>query len=162
MQKDIFLLTGSNLGDRLENLKGAIELLKKRGVVLCEASSIYETAPWGKEDQPDFLNQLLRVESALSPDGLLRAIHEIESEMGRVRKEKWESRTIDIDIIFYGQRQIDTPGLVVPHPGVPNRRFVLLPLCELVPDFLHPVLELSMEQLLKNCNDPLEAKVFES
>jgi 2-amino-4-hydroxy-6-hydroxymethyldihydropteridine diphosphokinase len=155
-----FLLTGGNLGSRAENLeraKNQVALLAGR---LLASSELYETAAWGKQDQPDYLNQVLLVETALSPSDLLTIILEIEKSLGRVRMEKYDARLIDIDILFYNEEQLQLPHLVIPHPLLHTRRFVLEPLCEIAPNFVHPVFKRTITELLAACNDPLYVKKF--
>lgn len=157
--KGIYLLLGTNLGDRAKNLADARNLLKEKGIELKAASSIYETDAWGIEDQPGFLNQVLKVATDLSPKDLLKTILAVELEMGRVRIQKWGERLIDIDILYYQDRVIDTRELKVPHPEIPNRRFTLVPLAELAAGEVHPVLGKTQEELLAVCLDTLEVKL---
>lgn len=156
----IFLLTGSNLGNRLESLETAKAELQKRVGKLMHESSVYETAAWGKTDQADFLNQVLEFETELPPKEILKINQEIEKEAGRNRKEKWGARELDIDILFYDDLVLNLPDLVIPHPQLQNRRFTLMPLAEIASDFVHPVFEKTVAELLKNCPDKLEAKVY--
>lgn len=129
-----YLGLGSNLGDRLEHLGRAVELLGDRGVRVRRSSRVYETDPVGGPDQPDYLNAVLEVEWAGSARELLDACLEVESEMGRVRAERWGPRTIDVDLLVFGDEEHDEPGLQVPHPRMHERGFVLIPLLELVAD----------------------------
>ena len=155
-----FLLTGGNLGSRAENLENAKTQVLLRAGRLLAASSLYETAAWGKQDQPDYLNQVLLVETALSAPDLLATILDVEKNLGRERKEKYDARLIDIDILFFNDEQIQLPQLLVPHPLLHTRRFVLEPLCEIAPNHVHPVLKKTITQLLAACNDPLDVKKF--
>lgn len=156
--KTAYLLIGGNLGVRLLNLqKAKAAIVEKIGKISTE-SSIYETAAWGIEDQPDFLNQVLEVMTELSPEELLVEIHLIEGELERKRLQKWGTRTMDIDILFYESQLVDTPSLKIPHPYLHKRRFTLVPLCELIPNFVHPVLHKTVERLLLECGDELEVK----
>jgi 2-amino-4-hydroxy-6-hydroxymethyldihydropteridine diphosphokinase len=151
MIQNIFLLLGSNIGDRHKNLLSARTLVDlKAGPVLFH-SDIYETAPWGKTDQPAFLNQALQMETDLSPFDLLIMLKAIEKEVGRTDTERWGPRIIDIDILFYGEEVLDHPDLKIPHPYLAERRFALAPLAELVPDFVHPVLHLTVQEMLDKC-----------
>lgn len=150
---DVILLTGGNLGDRSFNLTAARERLIAALGPLQGASSLYSTAPWGVTDQPDFLNQVLIITTALPPESVLTALLSIEESLGRTRTTKWAPRPIDIDILFYGSLVIDTPSLVIPHPEIPNRRFVLAPLTEVAPDLVHPVLGKTVRQLLEQTPD---------
>lgn len=156
----VYLLIGGNMGNREENLHRATSLIRQRIGEVVQASAVYETAAWGKTDQPAFLNQALLVNTAMEPLPLLRTILAIELEMGRERLEKNGPRTIDIDIILYNDAIIDEPGLVVPHPAMAQRRFVLTPMAELWPCLLHPVLHRSMQDLLNGCTDPLPVHKF--
>ncbi|NML21066.1 2-amino-4-hydroxy-6-hydroxymethyldihydropteridine diphosphokinase [Pseudoflavitalea sp. G-6-1-2] len=154
----VYLLIGGNMGNREEQLKHAIELIHNGIGNVAKVSSLYETAAWGKTDQPAFLNQALLVNTHLQPLDLLQHTLAIEQEMGRKRMEKNGPRTIDIDIMFYNHAVIDEPSLTVPHPAMAQRRFVLEPLAELAPDFQHPVHHKSITQLLDECTDPLPVK----
>jgi 2-amino-4-hydroxy-6-hydroxymethyldihydropteridine diphosphokinase len=156
-----YLLTGGNEGDRylyMQQARANIELIC--GQVL-QVSSMYETAPWGNTDQADYLNQVLIVETILSPESLLQAIFSIEEKGGRKRTVKNAPRTIDIDILFYNHDVIEKPGLSIPHPRIADRRFVLEPLNEISPGFLHPVFEKTIHQLLLECKDELAVKKIE-
>ena len=153
-----YLLIGGNMGDRLRNLARAEELLQAGTGKVMERSGIYETAAWGKTDQPAFLNKALLLQNDLSPAQLLQNIMDVENEMGRIRSEKYGPRTIDIDILFFNREIIRLPQLVIPHPEIQNRRFALEPLNEIAPDFFHPVLNKSIRQLLAECPDKLEVK----
>ena len=156
----IFILTGSNLGNRLKFLETAKAELQERVGKLTQESSVYETAAWGKTDQADFLNQVLEFESELQPEEILQLNQEIEKEAGRNRKEKWGARELDIDILFYDNLVLNLPDLVVPHPQLHNRRFTLMPLAEIASYFEHPVFKKTVGELLKNCPDKLEAKIY--
>lgn len=116
-------------------------------------SSIYKTAPWGVTNQPDFLNQVIVIETALKPAIVLDQIHSIEKHIGRVRVSKWEARLIDIDILFYDQETIHTNELTIPHPRISSRRFVLVPLNEIAPEFEHPQFHKKIADLLAKCED---------
>ncbi len=150
-----FLLTGGNLGDRVNNMKHCSFLIEKSCGALIKKSSLYETAAWGKKDQPDFLNQVLLIDTPLTPESLLSALLTIEQQMGRYRGEKYGPRIIDIDILLYNDEVISEPRLTIPHPRMQERRFVLEPINEISPGMIHPVLHKSMLQLLKECSDPL-------
>lgn len=151
-----FVLLGSNEGERATYLENARFRISQLAGKLFAASSIYETAAWGKEDQASFLNQVVGIETSLSPRLLLETLLAIEDSLGRTRTEKWAARTIDLDILFYGDQVVEEPGLVIPHPAIEQRRFTLVPLAEVAPVFIHPVLKKSMKELLVECNDPLE------
>ena len=147
MNEPIFLALGTNLGDREANLSNARESLPPE-VVVVQASSIYVTPPWGYEDQPDFLNQVLETRSDLEPLQLLAHIKSVEAQMGRLQTFRNGPRLIDLDILFYGQRVVDETGLQIPHPRLQERAFVLVPLSEIAPDFVHPVLDVKVKTLL--------------
>jgi len=157
---DIYLLTGGNVGDRLSNLQKASDLIEKQVGQVLKQSLIYETAAWGLTEQASFLNQVLCVQSLLEPEELLTTILQIEQQLGRTRHIKMGPRTIDIDILFYNNEVISTPRLTVPHPEMANRRFVLTPLNEISPDFIHPVLGKTVAQLLQHCPDQLEVNIY--
>ena len=156
--KGKYLILGTNLGDKMQNLKTAIILIEKEIGDINAISSIYETEAWGYKEQPTFLNQVIRLDSDLNPFQLLNKILRIEKEMGRKRFQKWHERLIDIDILFYDDLVINTENLVVPHPEIPNRLFTLVPLCELSKNEIHPSLNKSMLHLLKETTDPLGVK----
>lgn len=152
---EAYLLTGGNIPDRLTYLLKAREAIIKRcGRVLAQ-SSVYETAAWGKEDQDSFLNQVLKIQTRLSAEDLLKTILKIEESLGRKRELKYGPRTIDIDILLFNEDIVNQPGLKIPHPEIQNRRFVLAPLNEIAPDKIHPVFTKKISQLLANCPDPL-------
>ena len=136
----VYLLLGSNLGNRKEILDKAIELIIQKIGIIISQSKDYETKPWGVTDQPDFLNLAITIHTKLKPLEILEQTQAIENQLGRVRKEKWGARLIDIDLIFYGNEIIDEPNLKVPHPLMQERDFALIPLAEIAPDFVHPVL----------------------
>jgi 2-amino-4-hydroxy-6-hydroxymethyldihydropteridine diphosphokinase len=155
---DVFLLLGSNLGDRNLFLKKAIDRIANDIAPVLMISSIYETQSWGKTDAPDYLNQIVTLQTDLTAQQILQTILHIENTLGRRREEKWGSRTIDIDILFYGQAIINEPGLHVPHPELHKRRFTLEPLAEIAPGFIHPVLNKNILQIKSELNDSLIVK----
>lgn len=155
---DVFLLLGSNLGDRFLFLQRAIESIEKEIAPVAARSSVYETASWGKTDLPDYLNQVIQLETDLPANTILDSVLAIEQSMGRRREEKWGSRTIDIDILYYGDQVIDSPGLQVPHPHLHNRRFTLEPLDEIAPEFVHPVFHKTNSALKNSLSDSLIVK----
>lgn len=154
----IFLLLGTNLGDRHKNLLKAKELLGKTGIDIIASSSIYETQPWGKEDQPWFLNVLLEVQTTINPEVLLLQCQDVEEQLGRTRFEKWGERIIDIDILYFHDQVVKTRKLTLPHPEIQNRKFTLLPLVEMAAFVNHPVLLQNHLTLLAACKDDLEVK----
>jgi 2-amino-4-hydroxy-6-hydroxymethyldihydropteridine diphosphokinase len=129
-----YLGLGSNLGDRLVHLQRAVTLLGRRGARPLRSSRVYETEPAGGPPQPEYLNAVVEIETELDPRDLLAACLEVEGEMGRVRRERWGSRVIDIDVLTYEDREVNEPGLQVPHPRMHERAFVLAPLLELASD----------------------------
>lgn len=154
----IYLLIGTNLGDKKSNIKIALEKITTDVGVITAKSSVYETAAWGKLDQPSFYNLALKVRSGKTPIELLDSLQAIEKEMGRIRIEKWGERLIDIDMLYYEDQQISSPKLTVPHPELPNRRFALVPLVEIADNFVHPSLGKTNGELLQECKDLLEVK----
>lgn len=160
MTHTTFLLLGSNLGNRKKVLKNAAVSIKKKIGKIEKYSSIYETLAWGNEDQPAFLNQVVIVETSLTPKEVLVTINSIEKELGRIRHKKWGERLIDIDILYYDDLIINTEKLKIPHPEIANRRFTLIPLIEIDPNFKHPILDKTHSSLLETCNDELEVKKY--
>lgn len=155
---NVFLLLGSNLGDRKLYLQQAIMHIAYDIAPTLKISSVYETQSWGKTDEPDYLNMVIELETELPAQTILNKILAIEQVMGRVREEKWGSRIIDIDILYYNDAIINEPGLHVPHPELHNRRFTLEPLAEIAPDFVHPVLKKNNLWLKNELKDSLIVK----
>lgn len=153
-----YLLLGSNLGNRMKYIASAISEIEAKLGSIGRRSSLYQTASWGKHDQPDFLNQVIELKTSLEPKDLLSGILGIESDLGRKRIEKWGSRTIDIDILIYDDQIVNEPELIIPHPYLAFRRFCLMPLCEIAPEFLHPVLKKNIHELLLELSDDLFVK----
>ncbi len=166
---NVFLGIGTNLGDRESNLKEAMVRIEESLGEILAASSVYETEPWGFKSKDQFLNMIVYIRTDLRPSGLLGRILMIEALMGRIRDDReYKSRIIDIDILLYDNEIIDGSTLVIPHPRLHERRFVLVPLCEIAPERIHPVFGKSFESLLKKCRDkskvvlhsnPLSAKL---
>jgi len=154
----VYLLLGSNEGDRAACLQEAVRQITMHCGSVVKKSALYETAAWGLENQPDFLNQAICIHTGLAPEALLQATLSVEKAMGRQRVIKWGQRTIDIDIIFYGSQIVQTGKLIIPHPMMQERRFVLAPLCEIARSFVHPVLKKTVQQLLDECPDLLDVK----
>lgn len=159
MKHQIFILLGTNLGDRLANLASAATGLRFIGEIL-RTSDIYETAAWGVTNQDKFLNQVIELGYEGKPEELLVQLQKIEFNLGRTRTIKWGPRLIDLDILFFDDLVIQSADLQIPHPGIPDRRFTLLPLVQLAPELLHPVIGQTLQELLSQCKDPLEVKLY--
>ena len=143
-----YLGLGANLGNREENIKNAISRLSSHPEILIKKrSSMIETKPYGNIDQPDFINSVIEIETDLTAENLLSKCLTVENELGRKRNEKWGPRTIDIDILFCNDQIINSQKLIVPHPDLHNREFILRSLNEICPDFIHPVLNKSIKEL---------------
>lgn len=155
---NVYLLLGGNLGNRTAYLQQARESIAAQVGSITNSSKLYETAAWGKTDQPAFLNQVLEVQTELTPEQVLQRINLIEHELGRVRQEHWGARVIDIDILFYDSLVLQSQRLTIPHPQLHLRRFTLMPLAELAPHLAHPVLKKSIAELLLECPDKLEVQ----
>lgn len=155
-----YLLLGTNMGDRVAQLNRARSEIDRELGALRRISSIYETAAWGNEHQPPFLNQVVEVATSLKPFPLLKKINAIEKRMGRIRINKWESRLIDIDILYYANQVINEAHLQIPHPHLPDRRFALAPLQEIAPGFVHPILGKTTTELLNQTSDQLAVRLF--
>lgn len=158
--RKVFFSLGSNMGDRMKNLTEAIGHLNERVGKTVQWSSVYETEPWGFSAECCFLNMVIEIETGLSPHQLLEAGLETERNLGRNRShsDMYESRPIDIDLLLYGQDIIETDRLIVPHPRLHLRRFVLEPLCEIAPEEVHPLLGVSVQYLLDHCPDTSAVK----
>lgn len=149
------LSLGANVGDRLHTIARALKLIAATaGIRLLRVSPMYATDPVGYRDQPEFINCAAVIETTLAPEELLGRLRAIERKLGRVEREKWREREIDIDIVLMGERMIDRPDLRIPHPEMHRRRFVLEPLARIAPDALHPLLKKSVAELLAGCADP--------
>jgi len=153
-----YLLLGSNLGDSRKYLSDAIFEIESKIGTINSRSSLYQTASWGKHDQPDFINQVIELSTSLNPTDLLKGVLEIENVFGRQRLEKWGSRIIDIDILLFEDLIVKSPDLIIPHPYLSVRRFSLMPLSEIAPDLIHPILKKSITELLLELTDDLFVK----
>lgn len=161
--EEVVLSLGSNMGDRAANLSGALRRLEESGLERVAVSQVYETEPWGFNAETSFYNMVAVYRTLQEPTGLMTVIADIETSMGRVRSfgvEGYESRVIDIDILFYGDRVINEGGLVIPHPRLAERRFVLQPLAEMMPGRIHPVEGKSIQTMLSDCRDKMHVKVI--
>jgi 2-amino-4-hydroxy-6-hydroxymethyldihydropteridine diphosphokinase len=150
----VYLGLGSNIGDKVNFIKSAeTGISKLTGTKVLRSSSIYKTEPWGIKNQDFFLNSVLEIETTLEPQVLLSELKKIESELGRKKRNKWYEREIDIDILFFNNLVISNRFVNIPHPEIQNRNFVLIPMCELNPDFFHPVLDRTVKDLLNDSKD---------
>lgn len=155
-----YLLIGGNIGNRPDNIKTACDLLEQQIGKIIKFSSVYETDAWGNINQPDFLNQVLLIKTLLNAHDCMQQILSIENKMGRIRDKKNDPRIIDIDVLFFNDEIINEPHLTIPHPQIQNRKFVLVPMNELSPDFIHPVLNKTINNLLSISNDELEVRLL--
>lgn len=158
------ILFGSNMGDKNKIYTQACLLINNRCGRIVAQSSAYESEPWGFEAKEWFLNRLIVVETELEPEAMMRQLLGIEAELGRVRHPEtggYTSRTADLDILYYGSRIVLTDSLTIPHPRLHQRRFALLPLCEVVPEFVHPAFNMTQTELLKRCFDFSEVRKIE-
>jgi len=160
MVAKVFLSLGSNEGDRIKNLQQAIDLLIEGGAKLINSSSVYTTASWGNDQLSDFYNMVIHIQIQLEPLKLLQKIEEIERKMGRSKarvfrktEREYQDRLIDIDILYYNDLVLDSETLQIPHPRMHLRNFVLVPLLEIAPDLVHPVIREDSHSLIKNCAD---------
>ena len=156
----VYLLLGSNKGDRLKYLLLAKYFLNKNVGEILKTSAVYITEPWGKSNQPRYLNQALSVKTDKTPFQLLKILQNIEKNLGRANKHNNAARTIDIDILFYENAILNSKNLVIPHPRLHLRNFTLQPLLELNKSYTHPVLHKSIEELAKDCDDTLKVSIF--
>jgi 2-amino-4-hydroxy-6-hydroxymethyldihydropteridine diphosphokinase len=156
----VYLVTGANLGNpKLQLQKAAAQINKQVGAIV-KTSAIYQTAAWGKTNQPNFLNQVIKVQTALTAQQVLETVLAIENKLGRVRTTKYAARVIDIDVLFYNKEIVQTKTLTLPHPLLHQRNFVLVPLNQIAPMLKHPLLNKNVHQLLLQCPDLLHVKKF--
>ncbi len=151
----VYLITGSNQGDRAAQLSRVLDELQQHAGTVAQTSEVYETEAWGREGLPAHLNQAILLKTELEPEELLVMLQQIERRLGRVRQERWGIRSVDIDILYFEQRIIDQPDLKIPHPLLQERNFVLVPLTEIAPAWIHPVSGKTNATLLKECLDTL-------
>jgi len=159
MNQVVFIL-GGNLGDRLRLIEGSVELMVSHFGPITRKSSIFETGAWGGKSNGNYLNQVLVFNTSFFPEEILDVILEIELKMGRTRGDKWGDRTMDIDILYFGNEKFQSERLTIPHPFLQERRFVLEPLAEILPDFVHPFLNKTNRELLENCLDKSSVKIY--
>ncbi|ULQ53703.1 2-amino-4-hydroxy-6-hydroxymethyldihydropteridine diphosphokinase [Flavihumibacter fluvii] len=153
-----YLLIGGNLGNRLEYLQQAVSLINRQAGKATAISSVYETSAWGKTDQPPFLNQVMSIHTKLSAAELMTNLLSIEQQIGRQRADRYGPRIIDLDILFFDAEIHQSPHITIPHPEIAKRRFALVPMAELAPELVHPILLKSIAKLLEECKDPLAVK----
>jgi len=156
-----YLLLGTNQGNRNYYLSAAIDCIQQEIGNILQQSSIYQTKAWGIHNQPDFLNQVIICDTKLDAHKLLKGCQEIEKKLGRKRLIRWGQRTIDIDILYFNENIIATEDLKIPHPEIQNRRFTLIPLVELSPNLVHPLLKKTQKELLESCTDKLQVEKLE-
>lgn len=157
-----YLLLGGNEGDRVALMAAGRKLLEEHAGKISAVSALYETAAWGKTDQPNFLNQVIAINTKLSAAALLAQTQKTENELGRQRTEVWGQRTLDIDILYFNDSIIETEQLQIPHPQLHLRKFTLVPLCDIAPGLIHPKLKKNTLELLQHCEDKLEVRLFDS
>jgi len=157
----VYLLLGSNVGDREAYLSFGLKEIAKAGKII-KTSSIYETAPWGVTNQDDYLNAAVLLETSLSPQSLFSELKKIEHTAGRTDQRKYASRTLDIDILLYDDLILNSKELIIPHPKLPLRRFALVPLAQINGTLIHPSIKKSINELLKECNDKLQVNILPS
>ena len=161
MSSIVFISLGGNLGNTLEIFKNSyLEIEKKIGRITA-FSNLYQTAAWGKTDQPDFLNQVISLETDLNPEKIMSELLDIELLFGRRRDIVWGPRILDLDILFLGNQIVSSENLTIPHPQIAHRRFVLIPMAEIAPDFLHPVLQQTILELLELTTDLQSVRVMD-
>ncbi|MEO6453098.1 MAG: 2-amino-4-hydroxy-6-hydroxymethyldihydropteridine diphosphokinase [Ginsengibacter sp.] len=156
----VYLLIGGNMGDRMSNIDAAVNFLDQEIGNVIIRSSIYETDAWGNTNQPNFLNQVILIETPIGAAECMQQIFSIENKMGRIRAEKNDPRIIDIDILFFNDEIINEPHLTIPHPQIQNRRFVLIPMNEVSPHLVHPVFNQTISKILSVCQDELEVRLL--
>lgn len=163
MMKNVFLGLGSNLGERIQFIENAIKEIKNiEGTSVIKSSLIYDTEPWGNINQDNYLNSVLEIETDLQAEELLIQLKLIEKKTGRSENKRWLEREIDIDILFYGNEIIENDFVKIPHIQIEKRKFVLIPMAEIAPEFIHPELKKSVSRLLKETDDNLKVNVYQT
>ena len=156
----VYLLLGSNIGDRIGHILNGLNKIGEKAGVINAISSFYETEPWGVTDQADYLNAAVLISTEVEPGSLFAILKEIETGEGRLDQKKYAPRTLDIDILFYDAEIITTEKLTIPHPRLHLRKFVLIPMAEIAPDHMHPVINKTIEELIAECPDMMEVRRF--
>jgi 2-amino-4-hydroxy-6-hydroxymethyldihydropteridine diphosphokinase len=151
-----YILLGTNLGHKITNLNTAMDEIDNKCGKIITQSDIYETAPWGKTEQPSFLNMVVKIETNCNAEVLLERLLSIEHKMGRIRNTKWGERILDLDILYFNNEITVKKQLKIPHPELHNRKFTLIPLCDIAADYKHPIFNISNRQLLERCQDKCE------
>lgn len=164
MYHSVFLCLGGNIGNRMSYLNAAIDMINEQIGSVAKKSLVYETEAWGVDNQQAYLNRCIEIKTGLSAQQLIIKLLSIEKQLGRKRLEQqhYQARTIDIDILFYNDDVLETENLIVPHPRLHLRNFVLMPLCDIAPTYKHPVLKKTMQVLLSECTDILEVKIYKN
>ncbi len=158
-----YLGLGSNIGNRYKFIKDAITIIKSnKQIKVIHCSSIFETEPWGMIEQGEFLNCVIKIKTDIPPVELIKKMKEIETTLGRNKKEMWGEREIDIDILFYDDLVYSDEEINIPHMEMHNRRFVLVPMCEIAPDFVHPAFDKKIIELLENTSDKSIVKIYKN
>jgi len=161
LKTNVFLGLGSNIDDRVTHINTATFLIGSCSEIkIVKSSLVYETEPWGIRNQKAFYNQVLMLECSLLPEDLLSFVKEVEVKSGRTQRDKWHQREIDVDVLFYDNEVVSTDSFCLPHKEVQNRKFVLVPMCEIAEEFVHPVLKKSMRVLLNETKDISEVKLY--
>lgn len=161
--KNILISIGSNLGDRKKNIEEAIRLLNNSGLISeIKSSDLYETEPYGNKNQPSFLNNVISCKTSLSPKETLELFKNIEINIGRIDRGRWQSREIDLDLLLYDSSIINEEDIKIPHPEMHLRKFVLQPACDIVPDIVHPIFNKTIKELLSECIDTCNVELYKS
>lgn len=161
MSRYIYIGLGSNMGDRSQNLQRAIASMEKNELKILQESAVYESTAWGYTDQASFLNQVVEIKTDQSPENLLQILKKIENKLGRQKRERWHEREIDLDILLYGQKIVDTHDLTIPHQWMHKRKFVLVPLAEIAGNYKDPRNDLTIKELLHATTDTSTVTLYQ-